>query len=111
MRHAMYHCLESDMTFKASKRRAKAKVTGDSKGNMFIILAAYIQPIWIGEAFRIAVCSPHYCDDSLVLADSFSSQHHILLSYACRVLDRALIAQEFLDSGGDQCRICVEQCE
>ncbi len=106
--HPPQHALKGGLTLYAGQGRSKAEMTCPGKGHVTVVLPPQVQAIGIGKALRVAVRRAHYGDHRLPLADCFVAQRHISRRQPRRLLARAFVAQQFLDSGGQQTRICSQ---
>ncbi len=93
---------EGDLALDARERRAEAEVCRPAEGEVPVVGAVNVQPVRVGESLRVAVRGPDHRHHRLSLADRLPADLHIFRGQARGVLDRAFVAQQLLDSGGDQ---------
>jgi hypothetical protein len=80
------------LTLYSRQWRPKAKMGCPPEREMAIVLTRNIEPIWVGEAFWVAVASCHNGNDGLSFADLLSSELCVFRSQSCRVLAGAFVA-------------------
>ena len=67
------------------------------KGEVRILLAGNIKPVWVGEMGRVAIGRSEQEQGLLILAYGFATHLNIFECYPCGDLHRTVIAEKFFN--------------
>ena len=79
-----------------------------AEGHVAVVAAADVEAVGFGELLRVPVGGALHGPDALSRPKPFASQFKVGYHHPGNALDGAVVAQAFLDGGGDQGRVLLQ---